>query len=166
MGEVTWCKERLLRLRRRCVKWGEVVWCEERLRDSRRVAWREEMLCIVWSWDTSFLDSWTPIVLWRCLTMSLPRQIWIVLARNKENCFEEWCFEECCLQCLDRSELYLLRINKIVSKSDVASGGVLLSPHHYLSERHSLWSLNTNLHNTWCMIWNICIFFVCAFMSK
>ena len=60
--------------------------------------------------------------------------------------------------CLDRSELYLLRIKKIVLKSDVASGGVLLSPRHYLSERHSPWSLNTNHHNImmsniWCMIW-------------
>ena len=68
--------------------------------------------------------------------------------------------------CLDRSELYLLRIKKIVLKSDVASGGVLLSPHHYLSERHSPWSLNTNHHNImmgniWCLIWNIWPCYVC-----
>ena len=37
MGEVTWCKERLLKLRRRCVKLGEVVWCEERLCMARQV---------------------------------------------------------------------------------------------------------------------------------
>ena len=63
----------------------------------------------------------------------------IPLANQLYSSVHQLSFSPCCQVGVNQEE--------VVGKINVASGRVLLSPHHNLSLRQSPWSLNTNPHN-------------------